>query len=71
MSQTVTIKIEGMSCEHCANTVREALEELAGVSKVSVDLKKGEARLVADMAPDVALIGQAIADSGYEFVGLL
>ena len=36
------IFIEGMMCEHCANAVKNALEEIGG-SNVSVNLDEGYA----------------------------
>ena len=40
-----TLKVDGMTCEHCAETVTKALQELDGIHKTEVDLKKGLARL--------------------------
>jgi copper ion binding protein len=71
MSQTITIKVKGMSCDHCVHAVREALEGLAGVSSVTVDLDSGQAVLVAAEAIDQAAISQVIDEAGYDFVGLL
>lgn len=42
------IKIEGMSCEHCANSVKNALEELDGISKVEVSLNNKNAQIEYD-----------------------
>jgi len=39
----VIVKINGMDCEHCARHVKTAIENLDGVDKVEVNLKKGEA----------------------------
>ena len=35
---TTDLKITGMTCGHCAASVREELGEIAGVSAVDVDL---------------------------------
>lgn len=32
-----TIKIKGMSCQHCVNSTRKALEGVPGVSNVRID----------------------------------
>ncbi|MBF0406219.1 MAG: SO_0444 family Cu/Zn efflux transporter [Candidatus Riflebacteria bacterium] len=37
----ITLNITGMSCQHCANTVSNALNSIAGVKNVTVDVKKG------------------------------
>ena len=42
-NQKVTLQIEGMSCQHCVQTVTEALKSLAGVKSVKVDLSQDQA----------------------------
>jgi copper ion binding protein len=61
-----TIKIKGMSCQHCVNSTKQALEAVDGVSNVSVDLGKGEASFDGDVSPDT--IKQAITRIGFEVV---
>ncbi len=38
-----SIKVNGMSCEHCRKSVTEALNKLPGVKDVKVDLLTGSA----------------------------
>ena len=38
-----TIKIKGMTCNHCVMAVTKALEKIDGVKNVKVDLAKAEA----------------------------
>jgi len=38
-----TIKIAGMSCQHCVMAVTKVLSGIDGVSNVKVNLEKGEA----------------------------
>jgi copper chaperone CopZ len=59
-----TLSVDGMSCEHCEQTVAEALEGVAGVTGVSVDLDGGRATVEGDAA--VADLVAAVADAGYE-----
>lgn len=59
------ITIEGMSCEHCAATVKNALEGLDGVKSAKVDLKKKSATVkLADNIADDTLI-TAVTDAGF------
>jgi len=37
-----TIKVEGMTCQHCVQTITEALNNITGVNTVNVDLVKKE-----------------------------
>jgi uncharacterized membrane protein YraQ (UPF0718 family)/copper chaperone CopZ len=40
--ETVTLRITGMTCSHCANTVARALRELPGVRSAEIDLEGGK-----------------------------
>ncbi|MDR3310697.1 MAG: cation transporter [Oscillospiraceae bacterium] len=67
MSDKAVIKVEGMSCKHCAATVTKAAEGVAGVKKAKVDLKAGTATLTYDGADEVvSAVKAAIAEAGYE-----
>ena len=67
MSEYVkTIKIEGMSCNHCKMTVEKVLKELSGVKKVEVDLGKKEAIMEADRNIDERKIKEVIEEEGFE-----
>ncbi len=61
-----TVKIKGMSCQHCVNSTKEALEKIPEVSNVAVDLSKGEATY--DGAVDIETVKKAIAAIGFEVV---
>ena len=68
-NQTVTLNVEGMSCNHCKVAVENALKQI-GVDKVEVDLvaKKVSASFSAEKVT-VDNIRKSIADAGYEVVG--
>lgn len=61
------IKIEGMSCEHCVNAVKSALEEL-GAENIIVNLSDGYADAEISASDDD--IKEKIADEGYT-VGII
>jgi copper chaperone len=63
-----TLKVKGMSCQHCVMSVTKALSQLDGVKNVRVDLAKGEVRF--DNTKEVASsrIAKAIEEAGYEVV---
>ncbi len=66
---TVTLKVQGMSCDHCVMHVTRALEELDGVSEANVSLDKGVAVVEYDDGKtDVAAMKEAVAETGYEIV---
>jgi copper chaperone len=63
-----TLKVKGMSCQHCVMSVTKALSQLDGIKNVQVDLAKGEVRF--DNTKEVAStrIEKAIEEAGYQVV---
>ena len=63
-----TLKVKGMSCQHCVMSVTKVLSQLEGIKNVQVDLAKGEVRF--DNLKEIASnrIEKAISDAGYEVV---
>lgn len=66
--QTVTLNVEGMSCNHCKMAVENALKEI-GVDKVEVDLdgKKVSATFNASKV-NLETIKKSISEAGYDVV---
>lgn len=64
------ILVEGMSCGHCVNHVKEALNELNGVTSVDVNLDAKTAIIEASIEVKDEDIKFAIDDAGYEVVGI-
>ena len=61
-----TIKITGMSCNHCVMAVTKALSGIDGIRNVQVDLARGEATFDETKPVDRALIGERIRKAGYD-----
>jgi len=61
-------EISGMSCDHCAMRVREALESLAGVQSADVNVEEGLATVESDGELSFTSVAEAIGNAGYELV---
>ncbi len=61
-----TIKIKGMSCQHCVMAVTKALESIEGIESVSVNLEEGEAAFEERKTVDRDEIAKKVRDAGYE-----
>ncbi|WP_117238056.1 CopZ family metallochaperone [Thermus sediminis] len=57
------LKVEGMTCDHCAKAVKEALLRVPGVERAEVYLEQGEA-LVEGKADPGTLV-RAVEEEGY------
>jgi copper ion binding protein len=63
-----TLKIEGMSCDHCVKHIAGALEALKGVTSVKVSLKNKNAELEHSDQVTVEAMKAAVTEAGYEVV---
>lgn len=61
-----TIKIKGMSCNHCVMAVTKVLEGVDGIKNVKVDLKKGEATFDESGPVDMQIVKERIQKAGYD-----
>jgi len=60
-----TIRIEGMSCQHCVMAVTKALSGMAGIRNIKVDLARGEATFEEDKPIDPAALREAVRKAGF------
>jgi copper chaperone len=65
---TTTYSVQGMTCGHCVQTVKEAITGLPGVTEVDVDLRSGHVTVNSEGDLDVADVEAAVAEVGYEVV---
>ena len=63
----ITMKIEGMMCQHCQAHVSKALNDLEGV-KAEVSLE--DQAVTADQSVDKEALRKAVVDAGYEVVSI-
>lgn len=58
------LNVTGMTCGHCQNAVKNALEEVTGVETAQVDLENGTATVAG--AADVNALLAAVQEAGYD-----
>lgn len=61
-----TLKVKGMTCQHCVMAVKKALGFLEGVKNIEVDLGKGEVRFENSKGLAAEQIREAIENAGYQ-----
>ena len=63
------IQVEGMTCDHCVETVTKAVNSLDGIRQVSVDLDKKQVSVDFDESQtDPDIISSKIIEVGFEVV---
>jgi len=62
-----TIKVKGMSCQHCVKSVTDALEAL-GAKDVNVDLLSGDVTYSEETPITPETVQEAIIKIGFEVV---
>lgn len=63
---TSTYTVTGMTCDHCASSVKEEIGEVPGVTGVDVELESGTVTVTGDGPLDDARIRDAVKEAGYE-----
>lgn len=66
-----TVKIEGMSCEHCANKVKTVLEKIDVVKKVKVNLSKKESVIISDKSINEGQVKEMIENLDYKVINIV
>lgn len=68
--KSVTLKVEGMRCEGCAQTIKNLVSSEPGVRAAAVSFKEGEARILYDpQATSEERVAAAVERPGYRVVG--
>ena len=68
--QLVLIRIEGMHCHKCEQTIRKALQTHRGVHEVEVDFNSGQASVLYDRAAvSVKQLMESVEQAGYHATG--
>jgi copper chaperone len=63
---TVSITVTGMTCGHCATSVREEVGSIPGVTAVDVDLPSGKVTIDSEQRVEPEAIKGAVEEAGYE-----
>ncbi|MBI1196194.1 MAG: mercuric transport protein periplasmic component [Gammaproteobacteria bacterium] len=65
-AQQVSLAVSNMTCSSCGPTVRRALQQVPGVYKATVDVRRGIATAYIDPARvEVRQLTQATTNAGY------
>ncbi|WP_304335491.1 heavy-metal-associated domain-containing protein [Conchiformibius steedae] len=65
--ETVTLKVDGMSCAACVRGVEQALNGCAGVEQAAVDLTSGKARVQFNpQQTNAAQLAAAVEAAGFD-----
>lgn len=65
--RTITLNVEGMSCNHCVNTIEKTLKELGAAGKVDLAAKTVEVSF-DESSLTLDAIKEAIEEQGYDVV---
>lgn len=64
------LNVEGMTCQHCVQTVSETVGKMAGVKKVEVDLEQKKVVVEFDESQaQLDDISARIVEAGFEVIG--
>ena len=62
-----TVKVEGMTCQHCVQTITDALNNITGLNTVNVDLVKKQVTVkFNEDETKLQKISDKIIEAGFE-----
>ncbi|MGC4377922.1 copper chaperone CopZ [Fictibacillus sp. Mic-4] len=65
--QNVTLSVQGMSCNHCVNSIESEVGKLNGVSEVKVRLNEGKVDVTFNSeVVSLEQIKETIEEQGYD-----
>jgi copper chaperone len=65
MTET-TYTVTGMTCDHCASSVREEVGAVDGVTEVAVDVPTGKVTVTSDKEITADAVRAAVEEAGYQ-----
>jgi copper chaperone len=64
-----SLKVEGMTCQHCVQTITDSLGKIAGTNKVVVDIDKKEVQVYYNEGKtNLQEISDKIVEVGFELL---
>jgi len=64
-----TYTVQGMTCDHCADSVTVEVTKIAGVTGVTVDVAGGRVTVTSTEPVSDEAVTDAVEEAGYEVVG--
>ncbi|MGC5025527.1 MULTISPECIES: heavy-metal-associated domain-containing protein [unclassified Tsukamurella] len=68
MAVETTYTVTGMTCGHCASSVREEISEIGGVTGVEVNVETGAVTVASDAELTRDTVEAAVKEAGYTLV---
>jgi len=68
MATTTEYQVTGMTCGHCEMSVREEVEQIAGVESLQVSAQSGRLVVTSAQPVDDAAVLAAVDEAGYSAV---
>lgn len=65
MTET-TYTVTGMTCDHCAASVREEVGAITGVTGVAVDVPTGAVTVASETEVNTETVRAAVEEAGYQ-----
>lgn len=68
MTNQSTYTVAGMTCGHCAASIKEEISKITGVRQVDVDLASGRVDVTSGSALPTEAVRSAVDEAGYQLV---
>ena len=63
-----TVKVSGMTCNHCKANVENNLSAIEGIKNIEIDLESGKVKMTGEDI-DLGAVKNKVESIGYQFEG--
>jgi len=63
----ITLKVNGMTCDHCVETIKGALNKIVGLNLIEISLEKSRVKVEFDESQtNIKILSEEIMALGFE-----
>jgi len=63
----ITLKVNGMTCDHCVETIKGALNKIVGLNLIEISLEKSQVKVEFDEShTNIKILSEGIIALGFE-----
>jgi copper chaperone len=66
----ITVRVGGMTCDHCTMAIERAIALIEGVATVTADFRTGVVDVIFDGGSDETSVRDAIEEEGYDVLSV-
>jgi copper chaperone len=65
--EKITLQVNGMTCDHCVQTIKDTLNKIIGLNLIEISLEKSQVKVEFDEShTNIKILSEEIVALGFE-----